>query len=169
MTPSEFRADCSNCAALCCLALAFDRGEMFAHDKPAGTPCHRLGLRDSEFACSIHEDLAQKGYRGCVAFDCLGAGQRVSALFSDTWKSRPELTAPMMEAFRIMRQLQELHQMLTAARALPLPEDKLAELSDRIAQVDTAKRDLESLHCFDPKPARDWLKSLAPFISRQGA
>lgn len=162
MQPTEFTADCANCAALCCLALTFDAGEMFAHDKAAGAPCHRL----DGFACSIHKDLTDKGYRGCVAFTCLGAGQRVTALFDSNWKDTPELTAPMMEAFRAMRALQELHQMLDTARALPLPAEKARELSDWIARLETAKQDLDSLQGFDPKPARDWLKSLAAFVTR---
>ena len=146
------------------MALAFDRGEMFGHDKPAGVPCHRL----DGFSCSIHADLSQKGYRGCVAFDCLGAGQRVTALFSDSWQTTPALTAPMMSAFRAMRAVQDLHQMLEAARVLSLPEAKRAELAAWIAAAVAAKTDLESLRNFEAKPGRDWLKTLAPFVKQAG-
>ncbi|TNE69488.1 MAG: hypothetical protein EP336_01975 [Rhodobacteraceae bacterium] len=160
----EFLPDCSNCAALCCLALAFDAGDMFAHDKPAGLPCHNL----DGFSCSIHADLADRGYRGCVAFDCLGAGQRVTALFSEDWQKRPKLTAPMMEAFRQMRAVQSLHQMLLTAGALPLPDDTRAELRDRIADLEVAKTGLAALARFDPAEAKRWLKSLAPLLRPAG-
>jgi hypothetical protein len=161
---SEFSPDCSNCAALCCLALAFDAGEMFGHDKAAGQPCHNL----DGFSCSIHADLADRGYRGCVAFDCLGAGQRVTALFDDTWRTRPKMAGPMMEAFRQMRAVQELHQMLFAAQSLPLPEGKRVELLNSIAALENVKTELSTLARFDPAEAKLWLKSLAPFLRSAG-
>ncbi|WP_460272295.1 hypothetical protein [Celeribacter sp. ULVN23_4] len=157
---SAFSPDCSNCAALCCLALAFDQGDMFGHDKAAGMPCHNL----DGFACSIHPQLADKGYHGCVAFDCLGAGQRVTALFDETWREAPKRTAPMIEAFRVMREVQSLHQMLLAASALPLPDDKRAELRGRIEDLEQIKTELAMLAQFDPSEAKRWLRSLAPFV-----
>jgi hypothetical protein len=162
---TEFAPDCPNCAALCCLALAFDAGDMFAHDKAAGVPCHRL----AGTSCSIHADLAQKGYKGCVAFDCLGAGQRVTALFTENWQQHPAMTGPMMEAFRKMRSVRELQQMLVAAETLPLPEHAASERQAWSDRLSAACDDLDRLEAFDPAPLRQWLKGLATYIRRDAA
>lgn len=159
---SEFASDCSNCAALCCMALAFDAGEMFGHDKPAGLPCHNL----DGFSCAIHAQLPESGYRGCVAFECLGAGQKVTALFEQTWRDQPRLARPMIEAFRQMRDVQELRQMLKAAAALPLPEDVVAERQAWETELTETAQELAALAVFDPAPLRAWLKGLAAHITR---
>ncbi|HEY9106307.1 MAG TPA: hypothetical protein VIN58_06490, partial [Roseateles sp.] len=74
--PPQLRADCSACAALCCVIPPFDAVQGFGFDKPAETPCHHLC---DDHRCGIHADLIERGFAGCVAFDCLGAGQRLTA------------------------------------------------------------------------------------------
>ena len=68
----ELTADCSRCVGLCCVVLPFSRSADFAFDKPAGTPCRHLA---ADHRCGIHDRLLESGMRGCVAFDCFGAGQ----------------------------------------------------------------------------------------------
>src|SRR4051812_36202704 len=68
------RADCERCAALCCVAPGFAASVEFAITKRPGQPCPNLG---DGFRCTIHEQLADRGFPGCVAFDCFGAGQQV--------------------------------------------------------------------------------------------
>ena len=122
-TRPALTADCGACAALCCLALAFDRGGDFAFDKPAGTPCPNL----SGHACSIHDRLDAAGFPGCVRYDCQGAGQRVLAEVTQgrSWRDDPALRGPMMTAFADMRAVQARLELLTAAAALPLsPQDE---------------------------------------------
>ncbi|MEC8196989.1 MAG: hypothetical protein VX228_11895, partial [Pseudomonadota bacterium] len=68
--------DCSQCAALCCVAYPFDADEDFALLKRADTPCPNLS--DNCLNCAIHDDLLPKGFGGCVAYQCAGAGQRVT-------------------------------------------------------------------------------------------
>lgn len=68
-------ADCDRCTGLCCVELPLARSADFPIDKPAGTPC--LHLR-ADFRCRIHGELLVRGFRGCAAFDCFGAGQRVT-------------------------------------------------------------------------------------------
>ncbi|RVV99202.1 hypothetical protein EKE94_00450 [Mesobaculum littorinae] len=115
----EFRGDCAACADLCCLALALDRGDAFAIDKPAGQPCPNLAPGGG---CTIHATRARAGFPGCVAYDCAGAGQKVTAeVFGGAdWRETPALTGPMMRAFSAMRRVQELRQVLAAALQLPL-------------------------------------------------
>ena len=155
-------ADCAHCVALCCLALAFDKGEKFAHDKAAGAACTHL----TGHACSIHADLDAKGYRGCVAYDCAGAGQRVTALFARSWRDEPALAGPMMAAFAAMREVQELRQMLAASHSLPLSPETCTERSHWDNILETVSKSLEALDSFDPTPIRAWLRSLAGQITR---
>lgn len=113
MIPS-LKEDCSQCAALCCLALSIDKGEHFAINKPAGVPCPNL----DGHSCGIHRQLAALGFTGCTIYSCGGAGQRVTQeLFAgQSWRDDPALTVPMMEAFRGMRAIQDRLAILVAAR-----------------------------------------------------
>jgi hypothetical protein len=89
---------------------AFAVSADFAIDKPAGQPCPNLR---PDFRCGIHERLRDKGFAGCTAYDCFGAGQRVSRLGRE-----------MSALFPVMRALHELMWYLTEALALA-PSDAL--------------------------------------------
>lgn len=69
-------SDCSRCRGLCCVGLYFSAADGFPVDKDAGVRCAHL-LPDCR--CDIHSELEGRGMKGCMAFDCLGAGQRVVA------------------------------------------------------------------------------------------
>lgn len=114
---TDLRADCANCFGLCCVALPFTASADFAVDKPAGRPCHNL-LADSR--CGIHPRLREEGYAGCVAFDCFGAGQKVSTVTfgGRDWRGDPELAERMFDAFAVMRQLHEVLRYLAEALRL---------------------------------------------------
>ena len=105
MDDPAFRGDCARCSGLCCMALAFDRGESFAADKAAGEPCEHLG---AGFKCAIHADRDTRGYRGCVGYDCLGAGQLTTALFAQAWTASHSERRVQMQVFMRLRQLQVL-------------------------------------------------------------
>ena len=111
------RADCGRCFGLCCVAPAFSASADFAIDKPAGRPCPHL---QPDFRCGIHTDLREKGFRGCAAYDCFGAGQQVSQVTfgGRDWRQDPAAAAQMYEVFAVMRQLHELMWHLAAALAL---------------------------------------------------
>lgn len=122
--PELLRTDCSKCAALCCLALAFDKGADFAFSKNPGQPCENL----TGHQCNIHARLDQSGMHGCVAYDCLGAGNHVvQAVFGgQSWQDEPRLTRPMMEAFAAMREVHIRLDKLYAGAMLPLSaEDEI--------------------------------------------
>ncbi|MDE4209402.1 hypothetical protein PXK30_11905 [Phaeobacter gallaeciensis] len=119
----RLQTDCSKCAALCCVVLAFDKGEDFAFDKNPGEPCRNL----SGHRCNIHEKLTQEGLKGCVAYDCLGAGNRViqDVFGGQTWRTEPRLMRVMMEAFHGMCEVHKRIDLLRAAGTLPLkPQDE---------------------------------------------
>lgn len=70
-----FKIDCNKCSGLCCVALYFTRTDGFPKDKEAGVACKNL---QSDYKCKIHSKLSQQGLKGCIAYDCFGAGQHVT-------------------------------------------------------------------------------------------
>jgi hypothetical protein len=110
-------SDCSGCVGLCCVALAFDRSEHFAFDKPAGVRCSHLG---EDNRCRIHHERAARGFGGCIRYDCGGAGPRALATLG---RSRVEAdSAALASAFAIERDVNEARALLETARKLPLSE-----------------------------------------------
>lgn len=114
----ELQADCASCFGLCCVALPFAASSDFAVDKPAGQPCGNL-LAD--FGCAIHAGLRERGFSGCVVFDCFGAGQKVSQVTfgGKDWRQAPDTARQMFDVFPVMRMLHELLWYVTEALALP--------------------------------------------------
>ncbi|MBY6538442.1 pentapeptide repeat-containing protein [Rhodococcus sp. BP-349] len=113
--PSTLRADCARCTALCCTALGFSRSVEFATDKPPGVPCVHL---DTTFRCSIHSALPRRGYRGCVSFDCFGAGQLVSTTMFPTtsWREGGATARTVFSTFEVVMDLHEMLWHLTRVR-----------------------------------------------------
>jgi hypothetical protein len=111
---AHLRADCAKCCGLCCIAPAFDANQGFGFDKPAQTPCANLR---PDFRCVIHHQLHQQGFPACSAFDCHGAGQRVTQqLFAGKhWAAQPELAGQMFSAYYRYRILHELMALLEVA------------------------------------------------------
>lgn len=132
--PAHLRADCSACVALCCVIPPFDAAQGFGFDKPAETPCHHLC---ADHRCGIHAGLVERGFEGCVAFDCLGAGQRLTAravarFGSADWRARPEVARWLFQAYPRMRQAQEwLARLTLAAEVSGL--GRLQTLADELA------------------------------------
>lgn len=119
MDPAIWRGDCERCAALCCLSLAFDRSELFACDKAAGVRC---SLLEPRHRCAVHAEREARGWGGCAAYDCVGAGQRVTqeVFGGRSWRDEPALVRPMMDAFWVMRGVQEARQLVHLSARLPL-------------------------------------------------
>jgi hypothetical protein len=113
-------ADCASCAGLCCVVPAFVKSSDFAITKPAGKACPNLG---GDFRCGIHEKLDQKGFHGCVVFDCFGAGQRITQ------------ETPGAD-LSIVRQLHELMWLLTEALKLDAAQPVHQKLRDALAEID---------------------------------
>jgi hypothetical protein len=107
--PRHLKADCSACVALCCVIPPFDAEQGFGFDKPAESACHHLC---ADHRCGIHAGLVEQGFSGCVAFDCLGAGQRLTAqalerFGSADWRARPEVARWLFDAYPRVRRVQE--------------------------------------------------------------
>jgi uncharacterized protein YjbI with pentapeptide repeats len=178
----SLRADCEHCFGLCCVAPAFQASADFAIDKAAGIPCPNL---QSDFRCGVHSQLRQRGFPGCAAYDCFGAGQKVAqkTFGGQDWRRTPQIAARMFQAFTIMRQLHELLWYLTEAltlkRASPLHDalrlalddtERLTESSlDALLELDveTYRGDVNALLLRASELAREHAQRRA--IDRRGA
>lgn len=113
-TPANdpLRADCGRCRGLCCILLPFDADQGFAFAKDAGTPCTNLA---ADFSCTIHGELAERGFPGCARYECHGAGQYVSALLGlgARWFESEPL---VREAYGLFATARTLHGSLKAKR-----------------------------------------------------
>jgi hypothetical protein len=147
--PAELKADCSQCDALCCVSLAFDRGESFSFDKDADAPCQHL---QSTNRCEIHETLEARGQLGCATYDCYGAGQRVTQqLFRDvSWRRNPTTRRALFAAFRDLKHVHELRLLLSEAGRLELGSDHAELRAKLLAQLQPeAGLSVESLRALD--------------------
>ena len=131
---AALQADCGRCLALCCVGPGFSASADFAVDKPAGRPCLHL-LADSR--CGIHDELRPRGFPGCVAYDCFGAGQHVVQV---TFGGRAREPA-MYAVLPVLRGLHELRwyleEVLTRAAAAPV-HDAARTARDVLAGLDGA-------------------------------
>jgi hypothetical protein len=135
---AHLRADCANCAGLCCVAPAFAASADFAIDKPAGQACPNLR---EDFRCGIHAQLRDRGFPGCTVFDCFGAGQHITqqTFGGHSWREAPELATTQFAVLPVMRQLHETLWYLVEAEQLPSaaplrPEVRAArERTERLA------------------------------------
>ena len=111
--------DCEKCSGLCCVSLYFAKTEGFPENKVAGMPCKNLM---SDFRCNIHSNLVGCNLKGCLAYDCFGAGQKVTQMIygGGNWKTSPELAKEMFDVFLIVVQLQQmLGYLVEAATIIP--------------------------------------------------
>lgn len=118
---NDLKMDCEKCFGLCCTALYYAKSEGFPKDKEVGVPCDYLA---EDFKCSVHNQLKEKGLHGCMAYECLGAGQKVSQITYEgkNWRQNPKKAKEMFDVFLIMHQLHEFLWYLT--EALYRTEDK---------------------------------------------
>jgi len=131
----ELKADCAKCFGLCCVALYFSASEGFPSDKEPGWPCQHL---QSDSRCAVYNDLSQRGLKGCMAFDCFGAGQQVSQIsFAGIdWHQASETAPAMFKLFLVMRQIHEMLWYLQDAMQQPTATSIMAELESMLKETD---------------------------------
>ncbi|MFI7160631.1 pentapeptide repeat-containing protein [Micromonospora chalcea] len=167
----ELRADCSRCAGVCCVAPAFTASADFAIDKPAGRPCPNLG---ADFRCGIHTELRQRGFPGCTAFDCFGAGQHLTrhTFAGRDWRADPATAARMFDTFAVLRPLHELLWYLTEAVRLtppgPLRDELTAALDETGRLADGTPDELLALDVDAHRDRANRLLSRAAEQARAG-
>ncbi len=103
----DLKSDCKNCFALCCVALPFGKSHDFPFNKDGGEPCRNLC---SNNMCSIHDHLKDKGFNGCVTYECFGSGQHVSQSIygGKDWREGSEHAEEMFAVFPVVQQLYEM-------------------------------------------------------------
>ncbi|GHE33643.1 hypothetical protein GCM10017673_40530 [Streptosporangium violaceochromogenes] len=154
------RADCANCFGLCCVALPFAASAGFAVDKAGGQPCANL---QADFRCGIHAHLRERGFSGCVVFDCFGAGQKVSQVTfaGQDWRREPRLARRMFDVFPVMRQLHELMWYLGEALAMPPARPVHGDLRRALDDIDRLTRaDADTLATTDVAALRHEINAL---------
>lgn len=118
---NEFRIKCDECSGLCCVALYFSKYDGFPADKAAGIPCSHL---DNCFRCAIHKELRSKHMKGCLAYDCSGAGQLVTQLYeAENWKSNPCVAGEELDVFVKSFYMQQILLYMSEVMTLQPAED----------------------------------------------
>lgn len=107
----------------------------FPDDKESGEPCRHLR---KDFLCKVHDQLRERGFHGCVSYECFGAGQKVSQLIyaGNDWRTHPSTSEEMFRVFPVVQQLQEM--MVYVNQCMQLEETapflkQLGELYDTIS------------------------------------
>lgn len=104
---NNFKSDCNNCFGLCCVALPYGKSADFPFNKNGGEPCRNLC---SNNLCSIHDKLRETGFRGCVSYECFGAGQHVSQSIyhGKDWRDGGKRAEEMFAVFPLVQKLYEM-------------------------------------------------------------
>lgn len=113
----NLKIDCEKCSGLCCVALYCTKTDGFPGNKEAGIPCKYLM---SDFRCSIYSKLSEQNMRGCIAYDCFGAGQKVTQdLYPNVaWNTRREKANEIFEVFLIVFQVYQMEWYLLESLSL---------------------------------------------------
>lgn len=132
---NHLRADCEKCFGLCCVVLPYAKSADFAFDKDGGIPCRNL---QTNYLCGIHKDLRKKGFRGCSAYECFGAGQKVSQVIYKgiDWQSNNEMAKEMFDVYPIVQQLHEMLWYLNEALTLEATKPIHQELVNSIKETE---------------------------------
>jgi hypothetical protein len=157
---AALQADCGRCLALCCIGPALTASADFALDKPAGQPCVHLR---ADARCGIHDGLRERGFPGCAAYDCFGAGQHVVQV---TFLGRSREPA-MYAVLPVVRRLHELRWYLEEVLDRPAADPVHAEareLSNAVAARAAAGPD--ELLALDVAAHHD---AVAPLLRRASA
>lgn len=156
----DLTPDCTNCAALCCVAYPFDIGVEFALSKDTDSPCPNL----CNHVCSIHDTLTPDGFAGCVAYSCAGAGQRVTQVLFDgeSWRNDEDLLSHMTYALRVLRPIHEALLILREASHLPIPPSFKTKCTTLMQAL--CPQDATSIWDFEAHEVQDALAEVPEFI-----
>lgn len=113
----QLKSECSKCSGLCCTALFFSKIDGFPSDKAAGQSCANLLM---DYRCKIHSQLGKQKMKGCIGYDCFGAGQHVTQVIyqGQTWADLPSQAAEIFDVFTIVFQLYQIRYYLIEALSL---------------------------------------------------
>ena len=127
------RIDCEKCCGLCCIALYCMKTDGFPENKAAGVPCRHLR---SDFRCDIHDRLAEQKMKGCLGYDCFGAGQKVTQKMGEdgNWKTNPQKAKELFQTFTVVFQLHQMAWYLLEAREISSDQKQQTEIMALIVE-----------------------------------
>lgn len=144
----KFRIDCGKCSGLCCTALFFSKIDGFPENKVSGKPCTKL---DKDYKCKIHDKLEKLNMKGCIGYDCFGAGQYVTQhIYSgETWQNSSKKSNEIFEVFTAVFQLYQIRYFLEYATII---------ISDKvlIKNLESLINENENICRLDPKAILDF-------------
>ncbi len=132
----DLKIDCSKCFGFCCVALYFSTMDNFPEDKEAGKPCKNL---NKDFTCKIHKDLSEKNLKGCINYDCFGAGQKVDQnIYKGTsWNISSYQAQEMYDVFIAVKNLQEMIWYLYDGITFTEKEDLKLKIENMIKETES--------------------------------
>ncbi|MGL4731383.1 MAG: pentapeptide repeat-containing protein [Clostridium sp.] len=127
---NEFKINCSKCSGLCCTALFFAKMDGFPENKPSGKPCSKL---EKNYKCRIHKDLKKQKLKGCIGYDCFGAGEYVTSTLykGKTWSDDKDISGEIFDVFINVFQLFQIRYYLEVAKLEGLSKS----MNDRIEKL----------------------------------
>lgn len=161
-----YKINCEKCCGLCCVALFFSKSDGFPKDKESGVVCDNL---QTDYECKKHSKLTQLGLKGCLAYDCFGAGQCITARLNTlpnwhsahTSKEHEEIFQSFCIIMRIQQTLWYLSQCLCLRTSQSEKEQAKSLLHEGSTLIDKPFEVLENLH---PQPfykkANEYLKHI---------
>lgn len=132
----KLKIDCSKCSSLCCTALFFSKMDGFPENKEAGKPCIKL---QNNFLCKIHHELETKNMKGCIGYDCFGAGQHVTQTIykGETWQTSKEKSKEIFDAFIMIFQLYQIRYFLEESKIIIPAKELWSEVQELINENET--------------------------------
>lgn len=162
----ELKIDCEKCSGLCCVALHCYKTDGFPANKNAGTPCSYL---ESNYSCNIHNKLIAKNYKGCVTYDCFGAGQKTTNLFAGvTWKKDENQAANIFALFLIVFQLHQMLWYLMDARVYTKDNELLVTIDTLVIEYEKLlERPIEDILQFNVEEYRNKVNHVLRHIIKE--
>ncbi|MDO4275415.1 MAG: pentapeptide repeat-containing protein [Eubacteriales bacterium] len=160
-----YKINCESCSGLCCVALYFSKSDGFPKDKKAGTACKNL---QTDYKCKIYPQLPKHGLKGCMAYDCFGAGQYITRYVKDlpNWLTIPQKEAEQIfNSFLVVMRVYQTLWYLSQCLILQLPQSEKEKARSLIDEgnmlIDIS---LEKLAVLDTQPfcekANNYLKHI---------
>jgi len=156
----SMKSDCSKCSGLCCTALFFSKVDGFPKDKIAGKPCINL---QKDYRCKIHSQLEQQKMRGCIGYDCFGAGQQVTEIIykGKAWDELPNQSAEIFDVFTTLLQIYQIRYFLVEASLLTFTGELKRDIHKLIVEnVQIANCSPEKILSIDMQEYRNNINAL---------
>lgn len=128
----QLRIRCEECTGLCCVALYCMKTDGFPANKEAGVPCMHLM---PDHRCDIHAELQERKMKGCLGYDCFGAGQKATKICENNgiWTTGEQQAKLVFEVYHIVFQLYQMMWYLLEAEAY-VKESGLMEQLDELIE-----------------------------------